>query len=69
MMVVAPDNPKTPVDTMNDAELNAAIDERFGVTQQALREAAKPLFMLMFQAGIRAFYIERDGTRASVSFE
>jgi hypothetical protein len=47
----------------------AEAERRFGVTDATIREATKPLFLLMFRHGIKQFTIERDGTKAKVLFQ
>lgn len=56
-------------ETLDDEKrLRTEAERRFGVADATIREAMKPLFLLMFRHGIRSFPIERDGTRAKVSF-
>ena len=64
----------TPGDLLSDeakrrrALFDSELTRRFGVSDGAVREAMKPLFLLMFRHGVSSFNIERDGTRAHVTF-
>jgi hypothetical protein len=63
----------TPADLVAAEDLDwekkqrAEAERRFGVTDATIREAMKPLFLLMFRHGIKSFYIEREDAKAKVS--
>lgn len=46
-----------------------ALQKRYGVTQEQLREQIKPLFMFMLDHGISTLAIDRDGNKCLVSID
>lgn len=51
------------------AELERRLGTRFGVSQEQLHAAIRPLFLLMHAHGIGTVSIEREGTKALVTVD
>jgi hypothetical protein len=43
--------------------------ERFGISERQLRDAIRPLFLLMHDHGVTNLAIARDGTKAVISVD
>ena len=43
--------------------------ERFGIDERLLRDAIRPLFMLMHDHGVSNVAIERDGAKAVITVD